>query len=499
MSFCLLSDSWIPVLRNGKIVTIRPDQIAEPGVIRLAWQRADFNIACLELLIGLVSMADPPKDETDWLARLKKPDADRLHKALGRFAPHFVLTGDGPRFLQDLEAFEKAEGSDIKSVDMLCIDSAGAQTVSNNADLMVKRNRFTSLPFAEAAIALYTLQAFAPSGGMGNRTSMRGGGPMTTLVHPHDNEGERFPLWRLVFANVLLGSPLSSGDAREALPWLRPTRTSENSQTVTREDSHMLEAFFGMPRRLRLVFEDEQVVGVVQRPYGTNYEAWEHPLTPYYRPKEDVPGWLPVHPKAGRLSYRNWLGITMEPGGDGKGVRRTARTVRECRNRFQSPDSPGFELMVGGWVMDNMKPVDFAIDTCPGFPGLDEACEDRVRPLVEAAITASNALRMALKSACQLDGTSLDTEIEAFFAETEGGFKESVRRIMDGAGSNVEVEWNTTLKNQAIRMFEQRILGGLTDHNIAGIEKKMVARRNLFAALKKIQDKMGLPTDGNKK
>ena len=68
-----------------------------------------------------------------------------------------------------------------------------------------------------------------------------------------------------------------------------------------------------MPRRLRFVFKEDRVVGVVQRPYGTNYAAWEHPLTPYYSKKEDDPEWLPVHPKAGRLSYRNWLGITMEP------------------------------------------------------------------------------------------------------------------------------------------------------------------------------------------
>ena len=497
MPLSLLSDPWIPVLRDGETVAIRPDQIAESGITGLAWPRADFNLACLELLVGLISMADPPKNEVDWLSRLDRPDADRLCEALALFAPCFELAGDGPRFLQDLEAFEHTvKPSDIKQVQMLYIDSAGDSTASKNADLMVKRDRYASLSSAEAAMALYTLQAFAPAGGAGNRTSMRGGGPMMTLVQPFDGEVVQFPLWRLVFANVLPGSPLAADDAKKALPWLRPTRTSGKGEVVTPEDTHPLEAYFGMPRRLRLVFREGRVVGVVQRPNGTNYAAWEHPLTPYYRRKEDDPEWLPVHPKAGRLSYRNWLGITMEPAQDGKGTRRTARTVHACRNRLRSPD---FELMVGGWAMDNMKPVDFTLDTYPGLRGLDEDGEGRVRQLVEAANTASGALRKELKAACQIDGESADTVVETFFAETEEAFEQSVRRIIDGAGTAVETAWHGTLRDEAVRLFDERVLGGLTDRDIAGIEKRVIARRNLLGALaKRVRKAMGLPLPGKK-
>lgn len=496
MPLHLLSDSWIPVLRDRETDTIRPDQIAEPGVGRLAWHRADFNLACLEFLIGLVSMADPPKHEADWQTRLDEPDAERLHDALAPFAPYFALAGDGPRFLQDLETFEQTtQPPHIKPVEMLYIDSAGAATASKNADLMVKRDRFASLSPAEAAMALCTLQTFAPTGGAGNRTSMRGGGPMTTLVQPLDGDG-RFPLWRLVFANVLPGSPLAASEAEAALPWLRPTRTSEKGQTVTGNDSHKLEAFFGMPRRLRLVFDEERVVGVVQKPYGTNYMAWEHPLTPYYRQKEESPEWLPVHPRAGRLSYRNWLGVIMQPAEDRKGTRRAAKTVRARRNYSHAPD---FELMVGGWAMDNMKPVDFTLHSYPGFPGFGEDDEERVRQFVDAANAASGALRKALRVASQLDGTSRDTTLETFFAETEVAFAGSVRRIVDGEGADVEAAWHRTLRDQAIRMFDRRVLAGLSDHNIAKIEQQVNARRILLAALaKQVRTALGLPNPGRK-
>ena len=493
MALNLLSDPWIPVVRGKSTVTIRPDQIDEPGVARLAWPRPDLNLACLELLIGLVSMADPPTDRVDWRSRLVNPDTGRLRGALEAFAPHFELMGDGPRFLQDLEVFEEtAKTADINPVDMLYIDSAGNSTALKNADLMVKRRRYTSLSAAEAAMALYTLQAFAPAGGSGNRTSMRGGGPMTTLVRPIDCDHAAYPLWRLVFANVLPGIPLAAGDAETALPWLRPTRTSKlESEITTPDDSHPLEAFFGMPRRLRLVFENDRVTGVVQRPYGTNYGGWyDHPLTPYYRRREEDPEWLPVHPRPGRLSYRNWLGTTLESAAQGKGIRRTARTIRECRN--VGSRAPDFEVMAGGWAMDNMKPMDFSVHVYPGFPGLDEDGESRVHQLVEAANTASGALRKALKYAGKLDGASARAD-ETFFGETEGEFEASVRRITAGE-QEVEEKWHGTLRRHAVRIFDERTLGGLAERDIAKVEKQLAARRNLQIALaRQVREKLCLP------
>ncbi len=493
MSLCLVTDPWIPAIRNGESAVISVDRIAEPGISRLAWDRPDFNLACLELLVGLVSLVDPPQDESDWRARLNHPDADRLREALVKFAHCFSLSGDGPRFLQDLEAFEhSASKSGIKSVDMLYIDSAGASTVSKNADLMVKRNRLSALSPVEAAMALYTLQAFAPSGGAGNRTSMRGGGPMTTLVQPLDSGDGRFTLWRLVFANVLPGMPLAIDEAKSALPWLRPTRTSGKAgQHLTRDEIHPLEAFFGMPRRLRLVFKDDRVVGVVQKPYGTNYQWCEHPLTPYYRKKEDDPEWLPVHPRAGRLSYRNWLGVTMGSDQESSKTQRIAKVVHEYGNRSEPPD---FELLVGGWAMDNMKPVDFACHRYPGFPRLEDDRLYRVHKLVDAAKIASEALRKALKTAWQLVGTAANSVTEEFFSATENEFAESAKKIVQGADENVEENWHGTLKKEAMRLFDMRIGDGLAEHNVAVIEKRITARRKLLGKIsRQVRTALGLP------
>ena len=261
----------------------------------------------------------------------KLPDPDRLRDALNAYKDFFELTGDGPRFLQDLEAFETdAKRSEIKPPEMLFIDSAGEQTAKNNADLMVRRGRYGALPLPLAAMALYTLQAFAPSGGSGNRTSMRGGGPMVTLMKPID--GGSHPLWRFVWSNVPEGLAVGTDRASKALPWLRPTRTSERKKVVTPDMSHGAEAFFGMPRRLRLLFDGDRMTGVVQRRYGANYAGWEHPLSPYYC--QEVGGErFPVHPKPGKLSYRNWLGLAFGKSGETRSVAKNGASLSQppCR------------------------------------------------------------------------------------------------------------------------------------------------------------------------
>ena len=74
MSLNLIADAWIPVrCTNGRRI-IRPDQIAEADVLFPDWPRADLNIACLELLIGLVYLADPALEVEDWADRQADPE-----------------------------------------------------------------------------------------------------------------------------------------------------------------------------------------------------------------------------------------------------------------------------------------------------------------------------------------------------------------------------------------------------------------------------------------
>src|SRR5690606_18676612 len=111
---------------------------------------------------------------------------------------------------------------------VLFIDSGG-----EGGALTVREGRYPALDLPTAAMALYTLQTQAPSGGRGNLTSLRGGGPMSVLVDPGGG------LWPLIWANVPDGTPGRPDD----LPWMRPTRTSEAGAEYFPQDGHPAEVF----------------------------------------------------------------------------------------------------------------------------------------------------------------------------------------------------------------------------------------------------------------
>lgn len=461
----LISDAWIPVRRvDGSRAVIAPWQVADETLAFPDWPRPDLNVACLELLIGLVFLADPPADADaeDWEDR-QDPDPDRLRDRLAPFAPAFELLGDGPRFLQDLEPFER-DVRDPNAPDMLFIDSAGGQTARNNADLMVKRGRYPRLDLALAAMALCTLQAHAPSGGAGNRTSMRGGGPMVTLVDPGAG------LWPLIWANVPDGRPATP----EVLPWMRSARTSESGRQVFPHDAHPAEAFFGMPRRLRLVAEAGVIRGVVQRPFGANYAGWEHPLTPHYRMKAGAE-LLPRHPRAGHFGYRNWLGIVAKNPGAADDTARRARVVDHWSERSGGQVA---EVLVAGWAMDNMKPRDFVFSRAP-LLDLPEAVVDRVEGLVRAAETLAVALRAAL-APMLAEGEAREAAREAFFVETQAGFEARLSQLAEGADlGEVSRGWLGDLRSAAMVLFDGLALPGLGERDAADQAAIVAARRSL--------------------
>lgn len=473
MSLNLISDLWIPVrCSDGSRRIIAPWQMAEPGILAPDWPRPDLNIACLELLIGLVYLADPPASIQEWDDR-SAPDPARLRDRLARFAPGFNLLGAGPLFLQDLEPLQ----GEANPPDMLFIDSSGANAARNNADLMVHRGRYPGLNLPLAAMALYAFQAFAPAGGAGNRTSMRGGGPLVTLVDPGAG------LWSLVWANVPYGLPGALTD----LPWMRATRVSDKGLETDPPDGALFgpEAFFGMPRRLRLVADGATVVGVVQKPWGTNYARWKHPLSPYYRMKPGTE-WLPKHPRAGRFGYRNWLGIVAQEA---------KSDLAELSLSLRAKRGPG-SVIVAGWAMDNMKPRDFTLSVQP-LPDLDADAEDRLACLILGAEAAGVALRGALEPVLAA-GEAREAQREAFFLATETRFAAHLAALPRGA--DPRADWLADLRAQALRQFDALALPGIDQRETDQIGRIVEARKFLGMAFagygkqgKAIFDALGLP------
>jgi CRISPR system Cascade subunit CasA len=290
--YSLVGRAWLPVaLVSGQREYVRLCDITRPDIIHLSTGRPDCDISLTEFLIGLLAVAMGPKDHRDWKTRYTDPPtASELDTAFQPFSAAMILDGDCARFFQDREAFEtRTSEKEWNRPDQLFVDGPGDNTIKENADHFVKRDGTNCLSRAGAAIALLTIQTMSPSGGPGKLTSIRGGGPLTTLVVPGNSTGEP-ALWQRLWANVPKGYSDATAELERVFPWLVPTRQGAKGGIKTNpEDVDAAQVFFGLPRRLRLVFEPNDadqpcdLLGIkddwivrkfTDRPKGTDYGGY---------------------------------------------------------------------------------------------------------------------------------------------------------------------------------------------------------------------------------
>jgi CRISPR system Cascade subunit CasA len=254
---------------------------------------------------------------------------------------------------------------------------------------------------------------------------------------------------------------------------MRPTRVSDKAGLDTLPPDGALfgpEAFFGMPRRLRLVTDEQGVCGVIQKPWGTNYALWKHPLSPYYRMKPGTE-WLPKHPRAGRFGFRNWLGILARGRQDE--LSELALCLRDWRQR-----SGLGSVIVAGWAMDNMKPRDLTLSVQP-FLDLPPEQEDHLAGLILAAEAAAVVLRGALEPVLAA-GEAREAEREAFFIAIEARFQTHLAALRIGA--DPRPAWLDDLRCTALKQFEALALPHIDQRETDQIKRIVDARKFLGMA-----------------
>ena len=512
MPLDLLGDPWIPVRRlSGARDLIAPHEItaryAEDPIVAIAAPRPDFDGALHEFLIGLLATCFRPVDEDDWFDRLDAPPGpDELREAFSAVGEAFRLDGDRA-FMQEFGGLE----GDAVPIGALLIDAPGENTIRRNTDLFIRRGNVTCLCPACAAQALYTLQAFSPAGGAGHRTSLRGGGPLTTLVQVPARVGDdgMATAWTRLWPNVpdalRRNGPLPADRAR-VFPWLAPTRVSDKGgKATTPADADGLQVFWGMPRRIRLLFESadgrrcslcgsaaELVAAAYRtRPHGTNYQGdWRHPLTPYILRKGDTA--LPRHPNPGGFGYRHWLGL-VQADGNGRIPAECVATFRDRRQQIM-PDRPA-RLIAFGYDMDNMKARCWYAGEMPLVslpdPEIVPEFEAEARMLVRAADHVARLVTWAVKSAL-FDKPSdasgdFDRIAERFWLETEPAFWATLDEIRLALGSGadrgpVRKRWLGQLSQAAFAVFDDEAPSEALEEG--GFRRIVEARRGLALGLR---------------
>jgi CRISPR system Cascade subunit CasA len=528
--FSLFDRHWIPVLRaSGAPDTIRPADITscigDDPVVAIAWGRPDLDAATREFLIGLLATACGVDARDRLRAWFNNPPAPKaLDAAFAPLAPAFILDGSGPRFQQDLDPL----GEERVPVSQLFIEAPGDNTVRKNLDHFVHRGGIEPLSRAGATITLHCLQTFAPAGGAGNRVSLRGGGPLTTLLAPgtDQNAGPASPLWRTLWLNVLPAEgenddPPPHLDLARIFPWLAPTRVSDKGLVTTPEDVDRLQSYWGMPRRIRLDFEpnvdkracsltgivDDVIVRTYRRwPHGTSYAAWKHPLSPHYRVKGSSTEWLPLHGQPGRIGYRHWVGLVVA---DTESLREPAKAVVVAHKRLEHKNVPqsmrfGARLLASGYDMDNMKARDFIESEMPLHLVREELFQDyshTVEAMVAGARDAAFILRVSVRQAlfgdnAPGDGGKIADARERFWDRTEPMFGEILaplaHKLETGdAASDPAIrkdaceQWLRQIRRTAENLFDELV--PQTDFDIFDfktLERRIEARRALRTALR---------------
>ncbi len=444
----LVTDDWIPIRRTGAdgATVVAPWQLAAEDIVGFDWDRADFGISCRELVIGLLQLAFPPRDEREWHRRWCSPRQEDWREALDRWAGCFELGGPDARFMQDAEPFEDtAPQSRLRPASALFMDSPGQGALKRNTDLFVSRRQDGPLATGTAAMALFTLQSWACAGGGGHFVSLRGGGPLSTLVMPELPTGEGHRLARELWANVLPMPALPPAEAPSALPWLRNRTGPEGATRVSPRDAHPLEAWFAMPRRLRLAGFDAQAGTVghcCQVPYGTQYVGWRHPFSPQRRLRPED-SWRTVRSHPSGPEMCNFLVWSLPARQDGRF--RPAPAVEAFRSRGLP-----YRILAGGWAMDRAKPLNFVCGLVPGISSVaasDPEREGRLHRLAGMAELLANELR----SAC---GAEADILVEEFVRKTSDEFRAAFAAIEAGGGGREAAAWIRAGRDAALALAE---------------------------------------------
>lgn len=542
-TYNLLREPWILArTRGGERRWIAPHQITEPDLVAIDTGRPDFDGALMQFLIGLLQTCAAPDDFDGWEGWLMRPPSvDEIRQRFARYEEAFWLDGDGPRYLQELNfplvdapvvdgKGKSKPGKELPPcpIAWLLMDAPTENAIELNKDFFVTRDRVHQLAYPAVAAALTVLQMNASGGGPGYRTSLRSGGPLTTLV---DLEGAS--LWMRLWLNVLTAPVFLSkgGDPKldkpeHIFPWMGKTRTSDDESGVTTiQHVHPAHQFWAMPWRLFVEFTGEQgscdvlpsapgpvVQRFYKRNYGFNYKGeWRHPLTPYVVDKKGQGTFARTVGEDG-IPYRDWPALTLGDQPGQLSARVVSAFLEEQRSAsFDEEKRSRMHLHAFGYEMDNAKARVWLDQTTPLLtikPALAADLYPQAARLVDAAQNVLFTLRQQVKRAVKRrpEDTKKDIPelVPAFWATTEPAFfatcRELVTALEQGRDhATVRERWLKNLHDSALALFG-RHSQELAAFSAADVKRVATAHNDLkiftHPSGKKLRELVGLPPLG---
>ncbi len=514
----LIEDIWLPIVRkDGKREKIAICQLLDDysfnPVMKLEAPRPDLRNALYQLLIGIVQVVATPEDEEEWMDLYKDPyDSKSFLELILTYKECFEIDTNGPAFMQDY----RLENPNPMSLAKLFLDSPSDNALKLNKDHFIKRDTIRAIDPYWAAVALYALQTFTAGMGAGHRVGLRGGGPLTTIICLDPS----CTLWQNIWINILSAGDIQSlpGDIAKVqkenfFPWMRETKTSVNGEGLFAQECHPFHHYFGMPLRIRLLFEQGEgvcdvtgnksiclVTGIESIPHGNNYSGvWLHPLTAYRNPmntKQSEP--IPIKAQPTGVDYRYWGGLITST--DEETSSKNILVLRSSDYRREALKETKSIVWAAGFDTDKGKTRNWYESTMPLYP-LDIQTTKKVSEFVKGLIDNSSELckelLFAIKSAwfnspkkAKGDMSFIET---SFWKDTESSFYDLidtlVNNIDDNSVKNRLIDhWGLLLQREASRLFEENVLAQQED----GLNMRRIvsARRKLDTSIRKIEKRL---------
>ena len=494
-SLSILDEKWIPVIYfDGCISKIKPSQLVDEAISDLAYFRPDFRGAAYQFLIGLLQTTFSPGDNDEWLSYWYGGiSQSQLDEAFKQAKPAMQFGKKKPAFMQD---FTPLNGNKVP-ISGLLVEAPGENTLKKNTDHFIKRDFVKAICPHCAVMALFSLQTNAPSGGQGHRVSLRGGGPITTLMMPELNT--LTPLWKKLWLNVI---PIDDDKKIQnydetVFPWLNKTITSEppKNLSVFPEQANCCQAFWGMPRRIELDFDNmtqgscdlcgenssKLISHYKTKNYGIQYQNWRHPLSPYrYDSRTGTSIAIKGQPEG--LIYRDWLGM-VKTNNEIQSAQVVAihyyRTLKSLEN---------YHLWCFGYDFDNMKARSWYERTFPIYPLLTDADSD-IKELIELAIEFSkNALLLLRNALISINKQSSSVDI-AYWKETEIPFYQLLKQLTkDKPNSRIHLllKWMNILLKYITQVYDKAAFSDPDQQIIS--PQKINAREKLLNDFNKLRN-----------
>jgi CRISPR system Cascade subunit CasA len=458
--------------KNGNKRKIGFTEIVDPTLSDIWTSRPDLRGGAFQFMIGLLQTFCAPEDIEGWQDWWEEPpDAETLAACIANYTWAFEFHSERASFMQE----SGLAVVDAKDIAALLIESPGEKTIKDNLDFFIKRDQIQGMTPSTAALVLFTLQINAPGGGVGHRVSLRGGGPLTTLLVPRDPGAS---LWQKLWINILPKEEYGDAPIKQlsdVLPWAGAVRTSEakTGKTTTPEDVHELQAYWSMPRRI-LFDHDDTVVGVCDisheqsdgllrsyrtQNYGVNYAgAWMHPLTPYtLDPKNDP---LSIKGQRGGIGYKHWLGLTFGTDDKPKAALVVDHFQRKLKKKIP------VRLWCFGYDMDNMKARCWYESTLPVYnvtPASQKTFVGAIKLMLDCATEGAVLLNKYVKAAQYKRPADVATNpsiAQSFWQRTEDDFYALAGKLSsvvqdEQAVAAIYADWLRVLRAKILVLFEE--------------------------------------------